>query len=110
MRAPDFCRRIRYRQRARIGKGVPYVKHVAFIHYGEDEMAVGLGETESEAAANAVEAYCGGPEPWSRLSDRLRPAIAIHDLVDGMRLNRHQDTPYRVYEGPIGETAAPGPR
>jgi hypothetical protein len=60
------------------------MKHIAIIHYAEEAMAIGLGDTEDEAAANAVEAY-GGPE-------HLRHEIAIYDLVDGMRLLLHQDS------------------
>jgi hypothetical protein len=76
------------------------VRHIAIIHFGEDEMAVGLGDTEEEAANNAVEAY-GGPE-------HLRHNIDIYDLVDGMRLLYDQNSVSRVYRGALGAGSAPG--
>lgn len=83
------------------------MKTIAVILYGDQEFSVGLGETDADAAHNAVRAYCGDVETWQRMA--RRPAIDIYDLVDGMRLNHDQETPYRTYEGPIGDTAAPAP-
>ena len=75
------------------------MKHIAIINYAEDEMAIGLGDTEDEAAANAVEAY-GGPE-------HLRNEIEIFDLVDGMRLLYDADRCGRVYRGVAAPSRAP---
>lgn len=77
------------------------VRHIAIIHYGEDEMAIGLGDTEEEAADNAVKAF-GGP-------GHLQHNIDIHDLVDGMRLLYNQDSPSRIYRGASGAGGGPGP-
>lgn len=78
------------------------MRYMAVINYGENEMAIGLGDTEEVAASNAVEAY-GGPE-------HLRHGIFIHDLVDGVRLLFNEYSPSRLYRGPITAEKAPSLR
>lgn len=73
---------------------------MAIIHFGENEMALGLGDTEDVAANNAVEAYGG--------SEHLRHSIFIHDLVDGVRLLYNEYSPSRIYNGPLNTARAPG--
>lgn len=81
------------------------MRHIAIINYGVDEMAIGLGDTEDEAAANAIEAF-GGAEAYYGIAEHLRHNIDIHDLVDGMRLLYNQDSTSRVYQRAVGANSA----
>ena len=78
------------------------MRYMAVINYGENEMAIGLGDTEEVAANNAVEAYGG--------AEHLRHGIFIHDLVDGVRLLFNEYSPSQLYRGHIAAGNAPGLR